>query len=166
MPAPLPGSWVWGIDLSTRGIDIASRSTEGEIDWHTVALDATTDRARCYAQVLCDLSVAVRAIASCRPPTVVVVEDPYVGFGDPSYMQGVMAITMGICHLRTLAPVHSVASGTWKATCGNGAAGKEQIMEWAVAEGYTGSRQDHADALGVSKHALHLYELAVQHGDL
>lgn len=163
---PQPGTWVWGIDLSTKAIDIASRSVTGGIEWHTVWLGGTSDRARCYADALTDLSLAVRAIAGYRPPTIIVIEDPYVKFGDQSYMLGVLALTMGICHLRTLAPVHAVASATWKATCGNGAAKKEQIFDWARAEGYTGDRQDHADAIGISRHALHLYELAVQHGDL
>lgn len=167
--APSSGSsgvFVWGIDVSTKAVDLCVRRLGADAEWDTATLTGSPDRPRAFAYALREIDVMVKSWAALRPPTVVVVEDPYVKFGDQSYMIGVLALTLGLVHARTRAPVHAVASATWKATCGDGGAKKPQVMAWAQDLGYEGDRQDLADATCIAEHAAYLYRLAAQHGDL
>jgi Holliday junction resolvasome RuvABC endonuclease subunit len=166
-------TWVWGVDTSTKAVDIGALELEtGEhvtATIHLATAHQTFQGAASLGQTL-ELIESWFAFLPAREgwyrPSLIVVESPFVKGGGQDLM-----MTYG-CILGALArgagcPVHEVPSATWKATYpGHGHADKARIMAGARKLGYTGVRQDHADALCIARHAAYLWGLAVQHGDV
>jgi Holliday junction resolvasome RuvABC endonuclease subunit len=166
-------TWVWGVDTSTKAVDIGALELEsGEHVTATIHLappKATFRGANSLANTLLRLQDWFQFLPEREDwyrPSLIVVESPFIRGGGQDLMMTYGCI-LGSVARYAACPIHEVASATWKATYpGHGHADKALVMEGARKLGYTGTRQDHADALCIARHAAYLWGLAVQHGDV
>ena len=146
---------VWGIDLSTKQLDLAFVADDGS--WQTNASKLPRSRdddpsvvlAKAWDQATQFFSV----MAVHFPPVYVLVERPTGRFPSPSLMMtaGIVAGALGKC---VDAPVDFVAVSSWKAAIGlGGNASKGSVRQWADNLGGSIASQDAADALGVGSAA-------------
>lgn len=144
-------SVAWGVDVSTRRVAAASIDAAGAARWtHTNIPD---DRG---AQRLASIARSTRALAlefadpwASRAPTLIFVEDANVGPSSNKPLVQAVGVVMASLQAACRCVVMEVPIGSWKKeSLGNGAAKKDQVMEFARGElGYTGCVQDEADAL-------------------
>lgn len=143
---------VYGIDLSTKAVSLATAYTTPE----TLQLDKKTVDAQRLALALGQLTIWFRQ--RIVKPELVVVEQPVGRNSSPSldHMTGVVLAALGVTQT---CPIITLVPGQWKKLAiGSGKATKPEIMLWARGRGYQGSVQDEADALGIAVAGLQILE--------
>lgn len=158
MSSPHPDHWVWGIDLSTTAVDLVVVNAAGEYQHIASIPRATQTLPERLAAQLEQTEQFARAMAGHYPPLTVYVELPTGLHPNPPLMMACGVVLTALERALQDQPfpvgIHHIPVSSWKqAAVGNGNANKGTILTWASGLGYTGERQDGADALGVATFA-------------
>jgi Holliday junction resolvasome RuvABC endonuclease subunit len=151
---------VWGVDVSTKSIDVAILCGDGS--WQTNAIMvydqtvATSKHGRRLNIIRERCATTAAAWAQHFPPIAVYVERPTGAHPKPILTMAAGAALMGFEEGLREAFAHPVtcflvAVSEWKKPIvGNGNASKEMVLARARELGYEGERQDPADALCIA----------------
>ncbi len=154
-------SWVWGVDTSTKAVDIVTYDTESmegygdfrQINAQTEVFAGAETCARAF-HATCDLAASLTPEG--QEPSLIVVESPFVRRGGQDLMMNygsILAALGTIC----ACPVVEIASATWKAHApGHGHADKKAVADFAWHQGFHFDRQDQADAFCMARYGADL----------
>lgn len=140
-----------GIDVAVRKVALATASVRTAL----VPLPKY-DGARSLLEAFDILRTEMRAFEA--EPFVVAVEQPFGKF-NKQHLDHVVGVTLAAAAWAWDCPVLSVPTARWKSLAmSRGNAKKDDVMAWALRQGYEGTSQDEADALGIARAAARLLE--------
>ena len=146
---------VWGIDISTKQIDIAFVTAEGVWQTNSSVLPkkSTDDVGTRLCAAWDTVARFADAMNSHFPPVYVMLERPTGRFQSPSLMM-TAGIVAGAIASTVEVPMDFIAVSSWKAAVGlGGNASKASVRQWAENLGGSIVSQDAADALGIASAA-------------
>lgn len=166
----------WGVDPSTKRVAIASVAACGRRKSVVEAIPTLTGAQRLSALYAATVSACQQLALDpeLAMPGVVIVEAP-AGFGkrpNPELAYAAGAIMAALPAFVPQVHVELVVASRWKAqVCGDGAIAKPKpmdkreyaVLEWARAQGYTGSSWDAADAWAIAEYARRTFLLEPRH---
>ena len=146
---------VWGIDISTKQIDIAFVTAEGV--WQTNAAVLPKTKVDDVGSRLFAAWTTIARFADAMrdhfPPVYVMLERPTGKFQSPSLMM-TAGVVAGAVASQVEVPMDFIAVSSWKAAIGlGGNASKAAVRQWAENLGGSIASQDAADALGIASAA-------------
>lgn len=155
------GMLAFGVDIGFRRVSIAALDEAGDFAVRSATVPGPDEiaQAKTFRWLYLAARTSARALVlAVGEPITIMVERPAGRVVSPEMHYSFALISAALESL-DVGLVASVVPGRWKKLAlgdGFGGADKSTVMTWARQQGYRGSSQDEADALGIAAAALKL----------
>lgn len=154
--------WVWGVDLGLRSTVLCALRPARNPEWRLVDAGEGGSISERLARLARRTEDSAVALSATHPPACVMVEQPIAaGKMNPHLLWACGVVSAALASALADVSVWHVGVSSWKkATVGRGNATKEEVREWAAAQGHPHLPQDQADALAIAAYTLDALEVS------